>query len=433
MSDEGGFNMALFKRKISLPMQVIIALVLGVVVGLLLFGQDNVANFIKPFGDVFLNLIKMIIIPIVFCALALSISNLGDSKKIGSYGWKAILYFEIITTIAIGLGLIIGNLFKPGAGLDPDKLPKGDISKYQSSASAAEQSTYGNHFIDTIVNIVPTNIFEALTKGELLPIIFFAVFFGLGLAAIGEKSDPVKGFLNGTLEAVFWMINKILKLAPIGVFAFICTTVMTFGASALIPLLKLVLVVVFAMVFFIIVVLGIVARICGISIFSIIKILKDELLLAFSTSSSEAVLPVMMNKMEKFGAPRDVTSFVIPIGYSFNLDGSALYQSIAALFVAQMYGIHLSISEQIILMVTLMVASKGMAGVPGVSIVVLLTTLGAMGLPAQGLALIIGVDRLLDMVRTCVNVIGNALSAVVISKWEKVYDKEQGKKYLESI
>ncbi|WP_180537747.1 cation:dicarboxylate symporter family transporter [Staphylococcus haemolyticus] len=425
--------MALFKKKISLPMQVIIALVLGVVVGLLLFGQDNVANYIKPFGDIFLNLIKMIIIPIVFCALALSISNLGDSKKIGSYGWKAILYFEIITTIAIGLGLIIGNLFKPGAGLDPDKLPKGDISKYQSSASAAEQSTYGNHFIDTIVNIVPTNIFEALTKGELLPIIFFAVFFGLGLAAIGEKADPVKGFLNGTLEAVFWMINKILKLAPIGVFAFICTTVMTFGASALIPLLKLVLVVVFAMVFFIIVVLGIVARICGISIFSIIKILKDELLLAFSTSSSEAVLPVMMNKMEKFGAPRDVTSFVIPIGYSFNLDGSALYQSIAALFVAQMYGIHLSISEQIILMVTLMVASKGMAGVPGVSIVVLLTTLGAMGLPAQGLALIIGVDRLLDMVRTCVNVIGNALSAVVISKWEKVYDKEQGKKYLESI
>ncbi len=433
MSDEGGSNMTLFKRKISLPMQVLIALVLGVVVGLLLFGQTNVANYIKPFGDVFLNLIKMIIIPIVFCALALSISNLGDSKKIGSYGWKAILYFEIITTIAIALGLIIGNLFKPGAGLDPHKLPKGDITKYQTSASAAEQSTYGNHFIDTIVNIVPTNIFEALTKGELLPIIFFAVFFGLGLAAIGEKADPVKGFLNGVLEAVFWMINQILKLAPIGVFAFICTTVMTFGASALLPLLKLVLVVVFAMVFFVIVVLGIVARMVGISIFSIIKILKDELLLAFSTSSSEAVLPIMMNKMEKFGAPRDVTSFVIPIGYSFNLDGSALYQSIAALFVAQMYGIHLSISEQIILMVTLMVASKGMAGVPGVSIVVLLTTLGAMGLPAQGLALIIGVDRLLDMVRTCVNVIGNALSSIVISKWEKVYDKEKGKKYLESI
>ena len=426
--------MALFKKKISLPTQVIIALVLGVIAGLLLYGQDDVANYIKPFGDVFLNLIKMIIIPIVFCSLALSISNLGDSKKVGSYGWKAILYFEIITTIARGLGLIIGNLFKPGSGLDPDKLPKGDITKYQSSAHSAEQATtYGNHLIDTLVHIVPTNLFESMAKGELLPIIFFAVFFGLGLAAIGEKAEPVKGFLNGTLEAVFWMINKILKLAPIGVFAFICTTVMTFGASALIPLFKLLVVVVFAMVFFVIVVLGIVARMVGISIFSIMKILKSELLLAFSTSSSEAVLPIMMKKMERFGSPKDVTSFVIPIGYSFNLDGSALYQSIAALFVAQMYDMHLSLTEQLVLMATLMIASKGMAGVPGVSIVVLLTTLSSMNIPAQGIALIIGVDRLLDMVRTCVNVIGNALSTVVIAKWENVYDKEKGQNYLNSI
>ena len=426
--------MALFKKKISLPTQVIIALVLGVIAGLLLYGQDDVANYIKPFGDVFLNLIKMIIIPIVFCSLALSISNLGDSKKVGSYGWKAILYFEIITTIAIGLGLIIGNLFKPGSGLDPDKLPKGDITKYQSSAHSAEQATtYGNHLIDTLVHSVPTNLFESMAKGELLPIIFFAVFFGLGLAAIGEKAEPVKGFLNGTLEAVFWMINKILKLAPIGVFAFICTTVMTFGASALIPLFKLLVVVVFAMVFFVIVVLGIVARMVGISIFSIMKILKSELLLAFSTSSSEAVLPIMMKKMERFGSPKDVTSFVIPIGYSFNLDGSALYQSIAALFVAQMYDMHLSLTEQLVLMATLMIASKGMAGVPGVSIVVLLTTLTSMNITAQGLALIIGVDRLLDMVRTCVNVIGNALSTVVIAKWENVYDKEKGQNYLNSI
>lgn len=426
--------MALFKKKISLPTQVIIALVLGVIAGLLLYGQDDVANYIKPFGDVFLNLIKMIIIPIVFCSLALSISNLGDSKKVGSYGWKAILYFEIITTIAIGLGLIIGNLFKPGSGLDPDKLPKGDITKYQSSAHSAEQATtYGNHLIDTLVHIVPTNLFESMAKGELLPIIFFAVFFGLGLAAIGEKAEPVKGFLNGTLEAVFWMINKILKLAPIGVFAFICTTVMTFGASALIPLFKLLVVVVFAMVFFVIVVLGIVARMVGISIFSIMKILKSELLLAFSTSSSEAVLPIMMKKMERFGSPKDVTSFVIPIGYSFNLDGSALYQSIAALFVAQMYDIHLSLTEQLVLMATLMIASKGMAGVLGVSIVVLLTTLTSMNITAQGLALIIGIDRLLDMVRTCVNVIGNALSTVVIAKWENVYDKEKGQNYLNSI
>ncbi|HDF6897257.1 TPA: cation:dicarboxylase symporter family transporter [Staphylococcus aureus] len=425
--------MALFKRKISLPMQVVIALVLGVVVGLLLYGQENVANYIKPFGDVFLNLIKMIVIPVVFCSLALSISNVGESKTVGRYGWKTILYFEIITTIAIGLGIIFGNLFKPGAGLDPTKLPKGDISKYQSTAHAAEQSTYGNHFIDTIVHIIPTNFFEALNKGELLPIIFFAVFFGLGLAAVGKKAEPVKEILSGSLEAVFWMINKILKLAPLGVFAFICTTIITFGASALLPLLKLVLVVVFAMVFFVFAILGLVAWMCGINIMNIIRILKSELLLAFSTSSSEAVLPVMMKKMENFGSPKEITSFVIPIGYTFNLDGSALYQSIAALFVAQMYGMHLTLSEQIVLMLTLMITSKGMAAVPGTSIVVLLTTLGAMGLPAQGLALIIGVDRILDMVRTCVNVIGNALSTIVIAKWENVYDKAKGQEYLKSI
>src|SRR5699024_9432642 len=333
----------------------------------------------------------------------------------------------------IGLGILFANIFKPGSGLNPDKLPKGDISTYESSAKAAEESTYGNHFIDTIVNIVPQNFFEALTAGELLPIIFFAVFFGIALSAIGKKAQPVKAFLNGSLEAIFWMINKILKLAPIGVFAFICTTIMTFGAAALLPLLKLLLVVIGAMVFFVIVVLGIVARMCGISIFSIIKILKNELVLAFSTSSSESVLPIIMKKMENFGSPKDITSFVVPIGYTFNLDGSALYQSIAALFVAQMYGIDMSIGQQIMLMVTLMVASKGMAGVPGVSIVVLITTLTSMGLPAEGLALIIGIDRLLDMVRTCVNVLGNALSTIVIAKWENAYDKEKGQAYLKSI
>lgn len=432
MSEEGSNIMAIIRR-ISLPMQVIIALVLGIIVGLLLYGHDEIANYIKPFGDIFLNLIKMIVIPVVFCSLALSISNLGESKTVGRYGFKTILYFEIITTVAIGLGILFANIFKPGSGLNPDKLPKGDISTYESSAKAAEESTYGNHFIDTIVNIVPQNFFEALTAGELLPIIFFAVFFGIALSAIGKKAQPVQDFLNGSLEAIFWMINKILKLAPIGVFAFIYTTIMTFGAAALLPLLKLLLVVIGAMVFFVIVVLGIVARMCGISIFSIIKILKNELVLAFSTSSSESVLPIIMKKMENFGSPKDITSFVVPIGYTFNLDGSALYQSIAALFVAQMYGIDMSIGQQIMLMVTLMVASKGMAGVPGVSIVVLITTLTSMGLPAEGLALIIGIDRLLDMVRTCVNVLGNALSTIVIAKWENAYDKEKGQAYLKSI
>lgn len=420
------------KRYISLPTQILIALILGVVVGYFLHGQDHLIKFIQPVGDVFLNLIKMIVIPIVFCSLALSISNVGDMHTVGRYGWKTILYFEIITTVAIGLGMLFGNLFKPGVGLDATKLPKGDISKYQQTADAAEKSTYGNHVIDTIVHIIPTNIFEALTAGELLPIIFFAVFFGLAIAAIGEKGQPVKDVLNGSLEAVFWMIHRILRLAPYGVFAFICVTIMTFGLTALVPLGKLMAVVTGAIVFFIIVVLGIVAKICGVNIFHIIIILKDELLLAFSTSSSETVLPSVMEKMEKFGAPKDIVSFVVPTGYTFNLDGSALYQSIAALFVAQMYGVHLSLAEQLILMFTLMITSKGMAAVPGTSIVVLLTTLGSMGLNPQGLALIIGIDRLLDMMRTCVNVVGNSLSTIVIAKWENKYDHEKGKAYFQT-
>ncbi len=430
---KGGRTYMKILKKVSLPMQVTIALVLGVIVGLLLYGHTELVNYIKPFGDIFLNLIKMIVIPVVFCSLALSISNIGESKKVGRYGAKTIIYFEIITTVAIALGIIFANIFKPGVGLDKDKLPKGDISTYETNAKHAEQaSSYGHHFIDTIVNIVPKNLFEALTSGELLPIIFFAVFFGLALSAIGNKAEPVKSFLNGTLEAVFWMINKILKLAPIGVFAFICTTIMTFGASALLPLLKLLLVVVGSMIFFVVVVLGFVAWLCGVNIFSIMKILKNELLLAFSTSSSESVLPILMQKMERFGSPKEITSFVIPIGYTFNLDGSALYQSIAAIFVAQMYGMHMGIGEQIMLILTLMVASKGMAGVPGVSIVVLITTFSAMHIPATGLALIIGIDRILDMVRTCVNVMGNSLSTIVIAKSEGVFDKQKMKDYLNS-
>ncbi|MCD8833908.1 cation:dicarboxylase symporter family transporter [Staphylococcus arlettae] len=424
--------MRLFK-KISLPMQIVIALVLGVILGSILHGNKDVINYIQPIGDVFINLIKMIVVPIVFCSLALSISNVGDTKTIGRYGGKTLLYFVIMTSFAIFMGLVFGNLFKPGSGLNPDLLPKGDISKYEETAKGAEETTYGNHLIDTIVNIIPTNIFDALATGELLPIIFFSVFFGLALAAIGEKAAPVKDFLGGVLEAVFWMIGKVLLLAPLAVFAFITTTIITFGLSALIPLFKLCLTVVVAMFFFIFVVLGIVSRICGVKITQIIKLLKNDLMLAFSTASSEAVLPTVMRKMERFGVPRDIASFVLPTGYSFNLDGAAMYQSIAALFVAQLYGVDLSIPEQIILMVTLMLTSKGMAGVPGASIVVLLTTLGSVGLNPQGLALIIGVDRILEMLRTCVNVLGNSVASIYIAKTEGVYDKKEGQEYLKTI
>ena len=421
------------KRKfLSLPMQILLALVLGVIVGALLNGRDDLVNYFLPFGDIFLHLIKMIVVPIVFCSLVISIAGSGDMHTVGRYGWKTILYFEIITTIAIGLGIIFANIFKPGVGIDTSKLSKGDVSKYTTNAEAAAQTTYGNHMIDTIVNIVPTNIIKSMAEGQLLPVIFFAVFFGLGLAAIGKKGEPVRAFFDGFLDVIFWMTNQIMKYAPIGVFAFIAVTVMRFGMSALIPLGKLALVVSGSMVFFIVVVLGAVAAMCKVNIFHLLRILKDELLLAFSTSSSETVLPVIMDKMEKFGAPKEIVSFVVPTGYTFNLDGSALYQSIAALTIAQMYGVHLSVTEQLILLLTLMLTSKGMAAVPGTSIVVLITTLTAMNIHPEGLALIIGIDRILDMMRTVVNVVGNSLSTLVIAKWEGRLDLEKGRKYYES-
>lgn len=420
------------RRGISLPTQILIALVAGIALGVVLNGRTDLVNYIQPLGDIFLHLIKMIVVPIVFCSLVISIAGTGDMKTVGRYGWKTLLYFEIITTFAIFLGIIFANIFKPGAGLDVSKLPKGDVSKYTTNAEAAAQSTYGNHMIDTIVGIIPTNIVESMAQGQLLPVIFFSVFFGLGLAAIGKKGEPVKAFFEGTLEIIFWMTNQIMKYAPIGVFAFMAVTVMKFGLNVLIPLLKLTLVVGGSMVFFIIVVLGAVAALCKINIFHLLRILKDELVLAFSTSSSETVLPVIMDKMEKFGAPKEIVSFVVPTGYTFNLDGSALYQSIAALTIAQMYGVHLSWTEQAVLLVTLMLTSKGMAAVPGTSIVVLITTLTAMNIHPEGLALIIGIDRILDMMRTVVNVVGNSLSTLVIARWEGRLDLEKGRAYYET-
>jgi proton glutamate symport protein len=272
--------------------------------------------------------------------------------------------------------------------------------------------------MDTVVNIVPTNIIQSLADGDMLAIIFFSIMFGLGIAAIGEKGLPVLNFFRGTADAMFFVTNQIMKLAPLGVFALIGVTVSKFGITSLIPLGKLVLVVYGAMFFFILVILGLTAKLVGFNIIHLIKYLKDELILGYTTASSETVLPKIMEKMEKLGCPKSITSFVIPTGYSFNLDGSTLYQAIAAMFIAQMYGIDMSLMDQVTLVLVLMLTSKGIAGVPGVSFVVLLATLGSVGIPVEGLAFIAGIDRILDMARTCVNIVGNSLAAIVITKWE---------------
>lgn len=402
------------KFKLSLATQIFIGLILGIIVGAIFYGNESAQNALQPFGDIFLRMIKMIVVPIIVSSLIVAVAGVGDLKSVGKLGAKSLSYFVVVTLIAIAVGLISANIIQPGAGVNMNDLEQTDISTYVDTAETKQHES----FVDTIVHIVPSNPIKAMVEGDMLAIIFFSVLFGLSIAAIGEKGLPVFRFFQGAAEGMFYLTNMIMKFAPIGVFALIGVTISKFGLSSLIPLGKLALSVYGTMIFFVIVILGLIAKLVGFSIFKLIKLLKEELILAFSTASSEAVLPRIMEKMEKAGCPKHIATFVIPTGYSFNLDGSTLYQALAAIFIAQMYGIDLSAYEQITLMLVLMITSKGIAGVPGVSFVVLLATLGTVGIPIEGLAFIAGIDRILDMGRTVVNVIGNSLAAIVISKWE---------------
>lgn len=421
------------KFKFTLAWQIVAALILGIIVGAVLHNQEEsrvwlVNNILSPAGDIFIRLIKMIVIPIVISTLIVGIAGVGDAKKLGRIGLKTIIYFEVITTVAIIVGITLANVFQPGHGIDMSTLATVDISQYEKTT---EQVQSGSHsLVSTILALIPSNLFASMAKGDILPIIFFSVLFGLGLSSLPkETKEPLLKVFKAVSESMFKVTHMIMRYAPIGVFGLISVTVANFGFTSLVPLAKLVVLVYFAIIFFALVVLGSVAKLCKLSIWTLIKILKDELILAYSTASSETVLPRIIEKMEAYGAPKSITSFVVPTGYSFNLDGSTLYQSIAAIFIAQLYGIDLSIGQEIVLVLTLMVTSKGIAGVPGVSFVVLLATLGSVGIPLEGLAFIAGVDRILDMARTALNVVGNALAVLVIAKWEHQFDRKKAKAY----
>ncbi|MCO0601259.1 cation:dicarboxylase symporter family transporter [Peribacillus butanolivorans] len=417
------------KIKLSLASQIFIGLILGIIVGAIFYGNETAQGYLQPLGDMFLRMIKMIVVPIIVSSLIVAVAGVGDLKSVGKIGAKSLLYFVVVTQIAILVGLVSANLLQPGAGINMNQLEQTDISSYVDTAETKQHES----FVDTIVHIVPSNPIKAMVEGDMLAIIFFSVLFGVSIAAIGEKGKPVFRFFQGTAEGMFYLTNLIMKFAPVGVFALIGVTISKFGLASLIPLGKLALSVYGTMLFFVLVVLGIIAKVVGFGIFKLIKLLKEELILAFSTASSESVLPKIMEKMEKAGCPKHIASFVIPTGYSFNLDGSTLYQALAAIFIAQMYGIDLSIMQQITLMLVLMITSKGIAGVPGVSFVVLLATLGTVGIPIEGLAFIAGIDRILDMGRTAVNVVGNALAAIVISKWEGQFHPPTNNKNLEQV
>jgi proton glutamate symport protein len=418
------------KRKFKFPLayQILVGLILGIIVGAVFYGNPAVETYMQPLGTIFINMIKMIVVPIIVSTLIVGVAGTGDIKQLGKLGGKTMLYFQVVSLIAIVVGLSAANIFKPGEGIDMSSLTKGDIDQYVQTTEEVQNEG----IMDVIVGIVPSNIVDSMANADMLPIIFFSVLFGLGIASVGERGKPVLAFFQGTADAMFWVTNLIMKFAPIGVFGLIGVTVSKFGLSSLIPLGKLMILVYVTMIFFVVVVLGLISKMVGSSIFSVIKLLKDELILAYSTASSETVLPRLMQKMEQKGCPKDIVSFVIPTGYSFNLDGSTLYQALAAIFIAQMYNINLSVMEQITLVLVLMVTSNGIAGVPGVSFVVLLATLGTVGIPLEGLAFIAGVDRLLDMGRTVVNVLGNATATIVISKSEGRFNPEESKDYMKT-
>ena len=422
--------------RIGLAWQILIGLVIGIAVGLVLnrfpdVRESVVAGFLQPAGDIFIRLIKMVVVPIVFTSMVIGIAGVGDGRALGRIGLKTLVYFEIVTTIAIVLGLVLGNVLQPGVGTDMSQLGHTDISRFAQTS----QQTQGHHgFMSLLLSIIPDNIISSMGRGDLLPVIFFAVLFGLGLQSVPlEYRKPVLATFKGIGDAMFKVTSMVMRYAPIGVCALIAVTVASFGFGSLLPLVKLVAVTYLAIILFAVFVLGVTARLCGFRIFTLLKVIKDELIIAFSTCSSATVLPQLMKKMEDFGVPKSITTFVVPTGYTFNLDGASIYLGIGTLFVAQLYGVHLGLQEQVVLILTMVVTSKGAAGVPGFMFVILLTTLASAGLPLEGLAFIAGVDRIMDMGRTALNVVGNALAPLVIAKWEGKYDAEKGRAYLASL
>ncbi|CRM27731.1 Glutamate-aspartate carrier protein [Pseudomonas sp. 24 E 1] len=403
--------------RIALVWQIMIGLLAGIAIGALLhhFPESRpwlVNNLLQPAGDIFIKLMKMIVVPIVFSCMVVGIAGHGDGKSLGRIGVKSLSYFFCITTLAIIIGLVMGNLLKPGAGTELSSLHAANITLPTSNGA-------GHSLGQIIVSIIPDNVINAMAQGSLLSVLFFAVMFGLGVARLpAERKDPVIALLRGVADAMFKVTSMIMAYSPIGVFGMIAVTVANFGFSSLLPLAKLIMVSYVAIAFFVLVVLNLVARVCGINLFALMRHIKDELVLAFSTASSAAVMPQLMKKLETYGVPPSLVSFVVPVGYSFNLDGASLFLGIGTLFVAQLYGIELSLGDQALLVVTMVLTSKGAAGVPGFMFVILSATLASAGLPLEGIAFIAGVYRLMEMPTTALNVLGNALAPLVIAKWE---------------
>lgn len=403
--------------------QVLLAITVGMLLGNF-YPETGVA--MKPLGDGFIKLIKMIIAPIIFCTVVTGIAGMEDMKKVGRVGAKALLYFEVVTTFALGIGLLVVSVIEPGVGFNAN------VATLDTKALNAYTSAAKSHGVtDFLLNIIPNSVVDAFAKGDILQVLLFAVMFGFALSALGARGKGIYRFIDQLSHVLFGIVGVIMKAAPIGAFGAMAFTIGKFGIGSLSQLGLLMGSFYLTCLLFIFVVLGTIARICGFNIFKFIKYIREELLIVLGTSSSESALPRMMAKLEKLGCTKSVVGLVIPTGYSFNLDGTSIYLTMAAIFVAQATNTHLTWTQKLTILFVLLLTSKGAAGVTGSGFVTLAATFAAIPtIPVAGLALILGIDRFMSEARALTNLVGNGIATVVVSKWENELDEGQMQRVL---
>jgi aerobic C4-dicarboxylate transport protein len=415
------------QRKIykSLYFQVLAAIVIGVLLG---YFYPAAGAAMKPLGEGFIKLIRMMIAPIIFCTVVIGIASMENMRAVGKTGGLAVLYFEAVSTLALLVGLVIVNVFRPGAGMnvDPATLDARAIGNYTGAAHIESAA-------DFLLNVIPASVVDAFAKGDILQVLLFATLFGFALHAFGKRGTAVFEFVHELSHILFTIVGYIMKLAPIGAFGAMAFTVGKYGVGTLASLGKLMACFYATCIVFVFVVLGTIAKLHGFSIWRFLKYVKEELLIVLGTSSSEAALPRMMEKLETLGAHKSVVGLVIPTGYSFNLDGTAIYLTMAAVFIAQATNTPLDLTHQLVLLGVLLLTSKGAAGVTGSGFIVLAATLSAVGqVPVAGVALILGVDRFMSEARALTNLVGNGVATIVVARWCKALDTERMREHLAS-
>ena len=403
------------KKKLSLTVKITISLVLGVIAGLLLQGRSDIAvTYIKPFGTIYLNLIKMVVVPVVLLSIMQGIISLQDVRKVGSIGVKTVAFYMCTTALAVTVGLLFANILNVGGGY---------VIATEDLVYEAKEAP---SFIDTIVNIFPSNFFQPMASANMLQVIVIAILFGFGIILAGEKGKAAQEFVDSFAEVCFKVMGMILELSPIGVFALICPVVAENGPAVLLPLLKVILVAYVGYICHMILVYSMAVKgFAGMNPVTFFQGMSRPIMFAFSSASSVGTLPFNLEATQKLGARKSVASFVLPLGATINMDGTAIYQGVCAIFIAEIFGIDLALSQQLTIILTATLASIGTAGVPGSGMIMLAMVLQSVGLPVEGIALVAGIDRILDMGRTVVNITGDAACTIVVDAWEKKREAKQ--------